>query len=77
MLDDSMLTLSNLGAVRSLYAIKEVFIDLENVHASWDPYYLSPCTFAFMEYDANQSVSGLYVPPLPDLIRVLEQKMFL
>jgi len=45
--------------VRSLSAIKEAFNDPENVLASWDPNYLSPCTFAFVECDANQSVYGL------------------
>lgn len=48
--------------VRSLSAVKEAFIDPENVLASWDPNYLSPCTFAFVECDANQSVYGLALP---------------
>jgi hypothetical protein len=46
-------------AVKALSAIKEAFQDPENVLISWDPNYLSPCTFAFVECDANQSVFGL------------------
>ncbi|XP_024372657.1 LRR receptor kinase BAK1 [Physcomitrium patens] len=48
--------------VRSLAAIKQAFEDPENVLASWDPNYLSPCTFAFVECDANHSVYGLALP---------------
>ncbi|KAG0618072.1 hypothetical protein M758_4G036400 [Ceratodon purpureus] len=48
--------------VKALSAIKEAFVDPENVLVSWDPNYLSPCTFAFVECDANQSVFGLALP---------------
>lgn len=48
-------------AVKSLFSIKQAFEDPENVLVSWDPNYLSPCTFAFVECDDNNSVSGLYV----------------
>lgn len=43
----------------ALSAIKGAFQDPENILASWDPNYLSPCTFAFVECDVNQSVFGL------------------
>jgi hypothetical protein len=49
--------------VKSLFSIKQAFEDPENVLVSWDPNYLSPCTFAFVECDDNNSVSGLELPP--------------
>ncbi|XP_024367116.1 LRR receptor kinase BAK1 [Physcomitrium patens] len=58
----SVCSLDGNPEVRSLAAIKQAFEDPENVLASWDPNYLSPCTFAFVECDANHSVYGLALP---------------
>nr|APU94860.1 leucine-rich repeat receptor-like protein kinase [Pohlia nutans] len=48
--------------VKYLFTIKQALQDPQNMLVSWDPNYLSPCTFAFVECDDNQLVSGLELP---------------
>ncbi|XP_073388784.1 LRR receptor kinase BAK1 isoform X2 [Physcomitrium patens] len=48
--------------VKSLFAIKRALQDPLNVLASWDSNYMSPCTFAFVDCDSNNSINGLELP---------------
>lgn len=45
--------------MKSLFAIKRALQDPLNVLASWDSNYMSPCTFAFVDCDSNNSINGL------------------